>query len=162
MDTYYYYKITNIIDDDVYIGSTKNPYDRWIKHKNVKIKKCVINHKMSDLGISNFSFHIIDTKEFVNKQDALELEDFYMKEYNSINLNCASNKQQKLNKKIYQKEYDKSDKVKKYQKEYRQLDTSKEKDREYNNREEVKIRKSNWAKEKHKNNYVIGKSLNKN
>ena len=62
--TYYFYKIINDIDDDVYIGSTVDPKQRWLKHKSIHMRKCAIQYKMEELGKEHFSFHVIELGEF--------------------------------------------------------------------------------------------------
>eukprot|EP01050_Picozoa_sp_SAG11_P025695 SAG11_NODE_5886_length_1440_cov_111.859060_3_plen_206_part_00 len=166
MDTYYFYKITNDIDNDVYIGSTKDPVQRWYKHKSstkLLTKSCVINYKMSDIGVEHFSFHIIETQEFNDKQKALEREDELMCEYNSINKQCASTKQKVINKKVYDKQYNSQPKVKRKHREYKDNNRDKilEQAKEYNNRPEVKQRKAEWAKKKHAETYVKGCPMQK-
>eukprot|EP01050_Picozoa_sp_SAG11_P034730 SAG11_NODE_12395_length_705_cov_3.848185_1_plen_175_part_01 len=150
MSTYYFYKIINDIDDDVYVGSTLDPRQRWSQLRSIKKGKCVINHKMMELGREHFSFHIIETGEFECKQDALEREDELILKYKAINKNCASSKQMVINKKIYSRAYKMNNHAK-------ILDQNKE----YNNRPEVKQRKSEWSKKKHAETYTKGCPMQK-
>eukprot|EP01050_Picozoa_sp_SAG11_P026881 SAG11_NODE_6600_length_1280_cov_17.044030_2_plen_183_part_00 len=135
----YFYKITNTVDDEVYIGSSKVPRERWYKHrsacKSTKTRKCVIQHKMIELGVDNFSFHIIESGVYDTKQKALEREDELMLEYKAINYQCASKTQRIANETKYNKEY--------------------------NNRPEVKQRKAEWAKKKHAETYAKGCPMQK-
>ena len=109
MNTYYFYKITNTINDDVYIGSTTNPKERWWRHRtdgrSNKNKVCIINIHMRELGMDNFNFNVIEFGEYSSKQLAYQREDDLMIEYNSINRRCASKQKQLANSKLYDKEY---------------------------------------------------------
>lgn len=74
----YIYKITNLINNKIYIGQTtqKRPTDRWHQHKSEvkrnKKSKQVIHKAMLKYGIENFLFEIIDTainyEELDNKE----------------------------------------------------------------------------------------------
>ena len=162
MTIYYFYKIINDVDNDIYIGSTTDPTQRWYKHKQDTTRGTVLTPKMRGLGNEHFSFHIIEFGEYTEKQDALEREDELMVEYNSMNKYCASSKQKHINKKKYDAKYNSNpeNKIKKakYKKEYSKIyhDKILEQATEYNHRPEVKQRKSEWAKQNHKETYVKG------
>jgi group I intron endonuclease len=87
------YKITNIVNGKVYIGSSKNVEDRINKHKsNLKYKIHINKHLLSawnKYGEENFSFQIL-------KQMPLSLlrraEQFYINKYQSINPKYGYNK----------------------------------------------------------------------
>lgn len=67
--TYYIYKITNLINQKIYIGKTNNPKRRWYHHVRDSKKpsdhprKFIIHHAISKYGKDNFSFEIIDSDE---------------------------------------------------------------------------------------------------
>ena len=149
MKTYYFYKIVNDIDNEIYIGSTVDPTRRWSKHKQLTASKTmqgtVITPKMMELGNEHFSFHIIETGEYSVRQDALEREDELISEHDSINKNCASSKYAHVKKLEYGRDY----KLKHHDEILQQA-------MEYNNRPEVKQKKSEWAKQNHKETYVKG------
>lgn len=59
---YYLYKITNLINNKVYIGQTINPRSRWSSHKSESRKdnpEMLISKRIKYYGIDNFSFDII-------------------------------------------------------------------------------------------------------
>jgi len=80
----YIYKITNIVNQKVYIGQTKHPSIRWSKHKCKAIRYKNDEHlcrAIRKYGINNFIFEIIDTANLINEADKLEI--FYIAKYNS-------------------------------------------------------------------------------
>ena len=81
----YIYKITNDINNKVYIGLTElqNPIDRWTKHlsdynKAVKYSKRPLYEAMSKYGIEHFHFEIIEETD-----QPQEREQYWIKYYNS-------------------------------------------------------------------------------
>ena len=149
MTTYYFYKITNSINDEVYIGSTKDPIIRWKNHKNVHtVRKCVINRMMEELGKENFQFKVFEFGDFEIRQDALEREDELIEEYNGMNKYCASSKKQKENKKIYGKKYEQLPHVKESRRLKKEIAKKKESYKvytyNYNHLESTKQRKREW------------------
>lgn len=77
------YKITNKINNKVYIGKAINIYKRWIEHKNnMKYEKYnqIIYKAMRKYGIENFSFEII---EECDKYILDEREKYWIRYYNS-------------------------------------------------------------------------------
>lgn len=74
------YCIRNIIDNKVYVGSTKNFSKRWkvhlkcmsVGHWNIKLRRAIEKH-----GIENFIFEIIELIPY-EKVIILEREDFYI------------------------------------------------------------------------------------
>jgi len=82
IDKKYLYKITNLINNKVYIGQSVHPERRWIEHKNnakMHNDDYPIHLAMSKYGIENFTFEILEESENYNKREK-EL----IKEYNSI------------------------------------------------------------------------------
>lgn len=82
-DTYWIYKITNNINEKVYIGQSIHYRRRWNEHKN-RAKNGRISRLYSDMreyGIENFSFEVIDIAE--SKEQANYKEGFYASYYNS-------------------------------------------------------------------------------
>ena len=78
------YKITNNINNKIYIGQSQNPMDRWKSHKSLTrtgsdIGKSAIHDAMRTYGIENFNFEIIGWFEDYN-----EKERYYIKYYNSL------------------------------------------------------------------------------
>ena len=62
------YKITNLINNKIYIGSTCNFKDRKSKHKNKKTNT-MISRAISKYGWDNFLFEII---EYCEKEILIE------------------------------------------------------------------------------------------
>ena len=152
MNTYYFYKIINDIDNDIYIGSTVDPTRRWSKHKQDTTRGTTITPKIRELGIEHFSFHIIEFGEYTIRQDALEREDELISEHSAMNKCCASSKQGIINRKASIAKYESKPETKikkaKYKKEYKEQNREKILDQaaEYNNRPEVKERKLEWQR----------------
>lgn len=78
------YKITNILNDKVYIGQSNNPQHRWIAHKSHAhneeyIGSSALYNAMRKYGEDNFTFEIIGWYENYN-----EKEKYYIKLYNSM------------------------------------------------------------------------------
>lgn len=87
------YKITNTINDKVYIGVTKNTLQqRWNKH----LHDCnygsqnLLYRAMRKYGYVNFKIEEIDTSA-TTLQELANLERFYIKEYNSLDPDLGYN-----------------------------------------------------------------------
>lgn len=80
---YYIYKITNTINNKIYIGQTVGIKRRFNNHKNNK--KSVISMAINKYGINNFTFEIIDKAETVKESDTLEIK--YINQFNTISPN---------------------------------------------------------------------------
>lgn len=111
---YYFYSITNTINDSIYIGSTKNPRARWYKHRQSAnsntMKRCSINKLMLELGVDNFNMNILESGLYETDELAHQREDELMEEYDAIdpkcvNTKCASKKKGIANSKRYDKAY---------------------------------------------------------
>lgn len=80
--TYYIYKITNNINNKIYIGKTSNPKRRWYHHCYIakqpvnKYKKYPIHHAIYKYKESNFKFEIIDQTE--SKEEIFQKEIQYI------------------------------------------------------------------------------------
>lgn len=73
---YYVYKITNLINQKVYIGSTWNPAQRWRQHKtcgNRLVKNYPLYFAMNKYGIENFDFSVFPIK-FDTRDEAQQYE----------------------------------------------------------------------------------------
>lgn len=83
----YIYKITNLVNNKIYIGSTiKKPSSRWSGHlweAFTKKSKYAVHQAMRKYGKQQFHFEVI----FCTKDlEGLEIiEDLFIKEYNSLN-----------------------------------------------------------------------------
>lgn len=77
------YKITNTVNNKIYVGKTKNVTQRWKNHtSNVGKLRRPLYDAMLHYGIDKFVMEIID----IGTPDNIdELEKFWIKELNSIN-----------------------------------------------------------------------------
>jgi len=81
------YKITNLVNGKIYIGQSKNYKTRWNEHKRLSKKEANANdtvfvRALRKYSIEKFTFEIIDYAESAQKLN--ELEEFYIKDYNSV------------------------------------------------------------------------------
>jgi group I intron endonuclease len=84
------YKITNKINNKIYIGKTcnKNPFNRWARHLNTAKHKTTVNHTyqlihkaINKYGKENFTFEVIEICNVENI--GLEREKFWIEQYKS-------------------------------------------------------------------------------
>lgn len=83
---HYLYRITNCLNNKVYIGQSDNANRRWAYHKNQATKKKpaqYINRAMKKYGIDNFQFEVIAT--CLTQEDADEIEVLLIQQYDSRN-----------------------------------------------------------------------------
>ena len=82
------YKITNKINNKIYIGQSTNIQQRWKAHKTRPFNEKSNQYDMSfyrairKYGLENFSFQVI---EQCSKEQLDEKEKFYIHYYNSNN-----------------------------------------------------------------------------
>lgn len=88
------YKITNLINNKFYIGSSKDIYKRWKNHvyelNNKKHHNIILQNAWEKYGFNNFEISII---EVVDKDFLLEVEQSYIKKLNpfgNIGYNIAT------------------------------------------------------------------------
>lgn len=83
------YKITNIINNKVYIGLTIHLNRRWAEHKNDLIKNKHFNrylqNSVNKYGIQNFKFEVLEQVE-ADKDKLSEREIFWINKYKSLNI----------------------------------------------------------------------------
>ena len=113
------YKITNTITGDFYIGSSKDVKKRWASHKCKSTwNKCPSNPMYQDMqkyGVDKFAFEILaEVEEGSLKEMEQQFIEMLNPTYNNYNAKGRDIERQK--------EYEKSDKVKKYHKEYQKSD----------------------------------------
>ena len=80
------YKITNLINQKVYIGqTTKSLEERMLQHRNafVSHQKTYLYGAMHKYGWDNFKFEVIDTSA-QTKEELDNLERYYISKYNSM------------------------------------------------------------------------------
>ncbi len=81
---HYIYKITNTINEKIYIGQTNNMKQRWSQYKcDIKYKRGqqVITRAMSKYGIENFTFEEIATCRTL--EDVNHVEELIIDQYDS-------------------------------------------------------------------------------
>lgn len=80
----YIYKITNIINNKIYIGQTKNsPKRRWIEHKrDYKEGVTYLYNAMKKHGIDNFKFEVIESD--VPTEQLNDREIYWIKEFETF------------------------------------------------------------------------------
>jgi group I intron endonuclease len=86
---YSIYKITNKVNNKVYIGFTQNVDKRWKNHSRSEYNRPLYN-SIRKHGIDNFTFEIIyQSKD--REHTLVEMEPFFIEEYNSYNngYNCV-------------------------------------------------------------------------
>lgn len=77
------YKITNIINNKIYIGQTNNFKQRKLQHINrSRYKHSPLYDDMRKYDIDNFKFEVIDKTD--DNQQLNDLEQYYIKLYNSM------------------------------------------------------------------------------
>ena len=82
------YKITNLINNKVYIGSSNNPERRWREHKSNSQNKNSITYNyplycaFRKYGIENFYFEII-ANNFIDRYEMEEFEKQQIQKYQS-------------------------------------------------------------------------------
>ena len=86
------YKIVNTIDDDLYVGSTRQTIaQRMTVHRadSRKGKKMLVSQHMRELGIANFSIHLLECKEVENRDERLQLETEWQYKLGAKNVKLA-------------------------------------------------------------------------
>lgn len=81
---YYLYKITNLLNDKIYIGQSKNPSARWRRHKSdskLLKNKSHLGCAIRKYGIDNFRFEIIVQAKSLEDIDYAEV--LCIKQYKS-------------------------------------------------------------------------------
>lgn len=70
------YQITNIVTSDFYIGKTKNPKERFYKHKYLASNnksKTYLHRAMRKYGVKNFVFNILEEVQQEKELDYREI-----------------------------------------------------------------------------------------
>ena len=74
------YKVTNKINNKIYIGQSVDIYDRWIKHKAPGHSQCTFHTALDKYGLENFTWEII---EQCTQSELNEREKYWIQYYNS-------------------------------------------------------------------------------
>lgn len=82
------YKISNTINDKVYIGSTTNLNSRIVQHRYDSINRpnnCPkFYNAINTIGSEHFYVEILETYTAINMEDLHDKESFYINKFNSI------------------------------------------------------------------------------
>jgi group I intron endonuclease len=83
LKTWALYKITNRLNEKIYVGQTIEPTKRWYQHRrDAASPKYPIHFAINKYGVHNFEFEVIAT--CLNQDDANFLEENLIKQYNSL------------------------------------------------------------------------------
>lgn len=84
---YYYYSITNLINNKKYCGITKDIHNRYLKHKRELKNGChhsiKLQNAVNKYGLDNFVFKLEGEKDFDNIIEAYEYEKIFINKNNS-------------------------------------------------------------------------------
>lgn len=85
------YKITNLVNNKIYIGCSKNIEHRWNAHKSEAFLShnpafnFTIHRAFRKYGLENFSFEIIELIDKNQSEKLFEQEKYWIKKYDSFN-----------------------------------------------------------------------------
>lgn len=88
------YKITNKINNKVYIGQSKDIKFRWYRHrlaafnKNYPQYNCLLYKAIRKYGLDNFNFEVVEECEEIELNNK---EQYYISLYNSSNIQFGYN-----------------------------------------------------------------------
>lgn len=90
------YKIVNIVNNKIYVGSTlksfKNRFKTHIKLlKKNQHENSILQNAWNKYGENSFIFEIIESFDKIESNDLLNLEQKYIKQYDSTNRNIGYN-----------------------------------------------------------------------
>jgi hypothetical protein len=136
------YKITNCIDNEVYIGSTCSPLTkRWHQHKNRINSESYKNTKfykyIIDLGFDKFSISLVENYPCTNKTELRRREGELIREQGTLNTQIEGRTRQ---------EYYENNKEKfiEYYQENKEYYQEQKKEYRENNKEKIAIRKKEY------------------
>jgi group I intron endonuclease len=90
---FYLYKITNLINNKIYIGQTESPDTRWKNHlryaENPDKTKQYIHYTIKKYGAQNFTFEVIAMSK--NREDTNHAESILIIQYKSLDKNFGYN-----------------------------------------------------------------------
>ena len=86
------YKITNVTNNKVYIGSSKELKNRITKHlwllKNKRHDNIYLQNSYEKYGEKNFKFEVI---EYCSEEELIDRENFYILQYKSNTMSLGYN-----------------------------------------------------------------------
>lgn len=83
MNSFWIYKIINVITNKIYVGQTYNLYNRLKSHKSCYDKKSLIVKSINKYGWDNHKVEVLFTSVNISKLEGDEVEKFYIKKENS-------------------------------------------------------------------------------
>jgi group I intron endonuclease len=89
---HYLYRITDIVNNKIYIGQSNKKTERWRQHKYFARQDepiQYIHRAMKKYGVDNFIYEVIATCKTQEDADCLEIE--LIKQYDSQNKECGYN-----------------------------------------------------------------------
>ena len=125
------YKITNSVNDMIYVGSTKTTLERRFTHhkSSAKTHNFKLYKSMQDIGIDKFSIELLEEKYFDNDDELKKLEQEYINKYDiSILLNERN---------AFISEQDRQEQIKEYREKNKQQINEKAKEWCKKNREQI-------------------------
>ena len=144
------YKIWNIANDDVYVGSTCNPlFKRMSHHRGIvnhpKYAHRALYKMMSEVGVDNFRIELIEDYPCENKEHLRKREGHYIRELGTLNMKIEGRSRQEYNelnkekKQEYMTKYreDKKEEILQKTKEYRDNNIDKIKQYKIDNKEHI-------------------------
>jgi hypothetical protein len=149
----YIYKIINDINDNVYIGSTRQSLcNRMNNHrhnyKNAK-KQTKLYVAINEIGVNHFKIILVEEVDVPDRQHLLKYEDKYIREYNSVQTGYngiyahVTIEQKRTRKNTFNNTEVNKKKIQAYKKQYYQL-----------NKEMIKTRISNNQQGKCREKYL--------
>jgi hypothetical protein len=153
------YKITNCIDNEVYIGSTCSPLTkRWYQHKCEckRITLFKIYQHMNELGIDKFSISLVENYPCTNKSELFRREGELTRQLGTLNMCIPGRTHQEWNEDNKERNLEikqnwnknNKEKLTEYHKEYYKdnKETLSEKQKVYNenNKEQIAETKRKW------------------
>ncbi len=85
------YKLTNKINNKIYIGKSNNLYRRMIEHKSSRIKTTPLSYAIKKYGWHNFEIEILSEFDKIDNLELLALEVAFIYFFNSTNRKIGYN-----------------------------------------------------------------------
>lgn len=83
---FFIYKITNLINNKIYIGQTNNSKRRWRHHKKDAqnpIPNQIIGFAIKKYGVNNFTFQILENEKYNTREEANLAEERIIEKFNA-------------------------------------------------------------------------------